>query len=89
MGFAAITLCGLAFILVLRLADFIVVPEMDTPTGLTFRAPVQLAGATMEVNVLNIEVETLPPVSHLALPSLLGLLHGSWVSHPVQSGSHA
>ena len=74
MGFAAITLCGLAFILVFRLADFIVVPEMDTPTGLTFRAPVQLAGATMEVNVVNIEVETLPPVSTLAWPSLLGVV---------------
>ena len=60
LGFAGITLCGIAIILSLRLAEL--VPafqafEETEETSLAFRAPIQLAGAQLQVNVQNTELE--------------------------------
>ena len=60
LGFAGITLCGIAVILSLRLADF--VPEFQAveeseETALAFRAPIQLAGAQLQVTVQNTELQ--------------------------------
>lgn len=77
LGFLSITLCGVAIILAIQLADLIP-DKMPTPTvddsGLHFRAPIQLAGAQLNVNLRNVEVEeeVAAVVSSSLLPTILG-----------------
>ena len=77
LGFLSITLCGVAVILAIQLSDLIPernpVTEIDD-TGLLFRAPIQLAGAQLNVSLQNVEIEeeAAAVVSSTLLPTILG-----------------
>jgi len=74
LGFAGITLCGLAFILVFRLLDFASMPSGETWSNLEFRAPVQLSGAELDVTIRNVELGTGFPNTLRAWPAAVGVV---------------